>query len=277
MLYALVKQGIPALADASVDYIPAAAVRAMSTQALYLLDHSQLQDSQLSPQQQASVQRRWQQLIASLEQPSAHYRLHFRDAKLGANAMALPDGRIILTDDLVRLMSDHPEALSAVLLHEIGHIEGQHSLQLIARSTAHTLLFSMLLGNLEGLGEFTLGAGSLLLQNAFSRDMERQADAYAHQQLRRLGLSANHFAEAMALLSKSSHHHHHQGEGEGDNAADQQADQKPSEQHLKAWLSEVLAQGLELFASHPAIEERIERAQRAGADHVGQPQSTDEH
>src|SRR5690606_30236608 len=90
--------------------------------------------------------------------------------------------------------------LLAVMLHEIGHVEHRHSLQLVARSTAMSMLFALMFGDIEGAGELVLGAGSSLLQNSFSREMEREADHFALQQLQQLGIPPQAFANAMETL-----------------------------------------------------------------------------
>ena len=123
----------------------------------------------------------------------------------GANAFALPDGTVVMTDQLVSLLKDNPDAILAVLLHEIGHVEGQHSVRLIAQSLGATLVIGIVFGNPEGVADLLLGSGSVLLQNAFSRDMEREADQFAIAKLTELGKSPQAFADAMsALLAKHS-------------------------------------------------------------------------
>lgn len=92
-----------------------------------------------------------------------------------------------------------------MLLHEIGHVEGQHSVRLIAQSLGAALVFGILFGDPEGIADLLLGSGSVMLQSAFSRDMEREADQFAVEQLKVLGKSPSAFADAMsALLNERS-------------------------------------------------------------------------
>src|SRR5437764_1298137 len=70
----------------------------------------------------------------------AHPRLPIRllvrnSEQLGANALALPDGTIVVTDWMVRLVQTRDnrlddagkDQLAAVLAHEVGHIEHRHT------------------------------------------------------------------------------------------------------------------------------------------------------
>ena len=174
---------IPVATKAGVALLPDSVGQTMGQQTLEILDRLYLQPSALDESQQQALQQQWQQAIAGLTLRHPSYQLQFRSGKLGANAFALPDGTVILTDELVQQMQHDPQQLLAVMLHEIGHVEHRHGVQLVARTTAMTMLFALLFGDIEGAGELVLGAGSSLLQNSFSRDMEREADAFALQQL----------------------------------------------------------------------------------------------
>ena len=51
---------------------------------------------------------------------------------------------MVVTDELVTLLADKPDALLAVLLHEAGHVQHQHGLKLLAQSTATTMLLALI-------------------------------------------------------------------------------------------------------------------------------------
>ena len=90
------------------------------------------------------------------------------------------------------------------MLHELGHVQFEHGLQLAIRSLASTLLLSALIGgDLDGISEALLGTGNTLLQASFSRDMEREADAYAQDALRGLGSSPAELGYALEALGQS--------------------------------------------------------------------------
>jgi Zn-dependent protease with chaperone function len=129
------------------------------------------------------------------------YQLAFRHApKLGPNAFALPDGRLVVTDQLVELAASDAEVL-AVLAHEAGHHEHRHGMRQALEGSAVVLVAGFLFGDLSGTGSLSVSVPVLLLESGFSRDHEREADAFAFALLRRHGRSPADFATIMRRLS----------------------------------------------------------------------------
>ena len=176
-------------------------------------------------------------MLNALSLDQSVYRLSFyKSDSFGANAFALPHGRIVVTDDLANLLADKPNALKAVLLHEMGHVVHQHSVRITAQSAASTIVLAVVFGDLEGVAEVALGTGASFAQQGFSRDMEREADSFALTQLESLGYSSNDFADAIEALQES-----HTSENE----------------HL-----EKVNDLLEYLSSHPSAQERIDNARK---------------
>lgn len=248
-LWTMVNHVLPSASHKVVSFLPESIAENMGEQTLYILDKTQLDPTELNQKQQQQVTQLWQQIITTLDLSSDKYQLYFRKSDIGANAMALPDGTVIVTDDIVTLMEKDPSALVAVLLHEIGHVEHQHSLKMIAQTTATTLLFTMMLGDIEGAGELILGAGTGLLQNTFSRDMEREADEFSHQNLPKLNFTPAAFANAMELLAGA--HSHANSHPKDQYSEEPEQDQTP----LNHWF--------QYLSSHPKTQERIESANEA--------------
>lgn len=200
---------MPALASAAVPLVPDAVKVQMGQQTFYALKKTALDPTQLPDELQQNIQKHWQQALRQLPLGEQRYLLHLmRSDTFGANAFALPDGTVVLTDELALLLQDNPDAILAVLLHEIGHVEAQHSVRLVAQSLGTALVLGVIFGDTEGIADLILGSGSSLLQSAFSRDMEREADAYSLQQLVALGKSPTAFADAMQALLQSADHEH---------------------------------------------------------------------
>ena len=233
-VWLMINKVIPGASEAVVPLIPDSVVAELSEQTLVLIDKIHLDESRLSSEQQQAITDQWNQVLNQLALPPDQYALKFRSFAAGPNAFALPDGTVIVTDQIVELTADKPEVLTSVLLHEIGHVHHQHGMKLATQSVATSVLFAMMFGDVEGAGEIVLGTGTALMQSAFSRDMESEADTYAFKQLTTLGMSPELFAEAMERLQQTYQHKH------------KTDDEEP---------------GLfSYFSSHPETTQRIERA-----------------
>lgn len=204
LLWWIIVDLMPMLASASVLLVPDHIKQKMGEETFYTLQKTALQPTQLPATQQATVNYHWQMALQKLPLQQKNYQLYMYQSEFfGANAFALPNGTVVITDELVNLLQHNPDAIVAVLLHEIGHVEGQHSVRLVAQSLGATLVIGILFGNPDGVADLLLGSGSVLLQNAFSRDMEREADQFALKQLKTLGKSPTAFADAMSALLSS--------------------------------------------------------------------------
>jgi Zn-dependent protease with chaperone function len=104
---------------------------------------------------------------------------------MGANAFALPDGTIVMLDELVELTKDDNEII-AVLAHERGHVERRHAMRMVLQSSVVGLVLAWYVGDVSGL---LATAPAIIMQAKYSRDMEREADEYAEQTMLANGLS----------------------------------------------------------------------------------------
>lgn len=117
------------------------------------------------------------------------YPLHFYIANDPAiNAFALPGGYMVINSGLI-LRAERAEELQGVLGHELSHVTEQHGLRAIIRSTGIYLLAQTLMGDASGLLAALANAGPLLLNQKYSRDFEREADAKGYDLLRRANIN----------------------------------------------------------------------------------------
>lgn len=218
---------IPAAAIHLAPLVPQSVVAASSRQTLYGLEKTILNPTTLTESQQNTYITNWQQEISSILPNNRPYHFIIKQSEfLGANALALPDGTIIITDDLIKLLQDHPKALTSILLHEIGHVEELHSMRYIAEVIATTVAVNYLFGDISGLLDIFTGSAATVVSNSFSQKLEWEADNYALEQLRKSGRSTEDFALAMELMTLE---------------VDEQALEK-------------------LFSTHPLISERVKNA-----------------
>jgi len=216
--------GVPAAAHGVMALLPAAADARVGAQALASLDQQMLKPSALKPEQQRAIAQRFAEAVALADRqigPLPDYRLHFRAAgkALGPNAFALPGGDIVLTDDLVRLMDDTPDALVGVLAHELGHVRHRHGMRSVVQAGLVGVVAGLVIGDFSAL---LAAAPAVLAQAAYSRDFEREADDDA----RRLMLAAGIKPRVMVAFFERV------------------AKEQPSQMPIA-------------IASHPANEERI--------------------
>ncbi|MDR2676001.1 MAG: M48 family metallopeptidase [Opitutaceae bacterium] len=131
-------------------------------------------------------------------------RIVFRSApRIGANAFALPSGDIVLTDDLVHLAAGDDELL-AVLAHECGHVEARHAVRSVIQASFLTLLISFAAGDVTAATTIGGALPAFLLENRFSRDFEREADAIAVRHLKTTGLSPLLLGDILARLETAA-------------------------------------------------------------------------
>jgi beta-barrel assembly-enhancing protease len=96
------------------------------------------------------------------------------------NAFALPGGRIVVFDGILRAM-DRPEQLAALLGHEMSHVELRHSTRAVFRQLASSLFFSLILGDYGDVSVIVAQEGDRLTELSYSRSLELEADAHGFQ------------------------------------------------------------------------------------------------
>lgn len=103
------------------------------------------------------------------------------------NAFTLPGGQIILFRGLLEFV-DGPEEVAGVLAHEIGHVERRHPMEGFVKNASAATLIGFLLGDITG-GSVVGVLAQLTVTAAYTRDLEREADAHAVDLLNGAGIS----------------------------------------------------------------------------------------
>lgn len=226
--------GIPAATQAAVNVTPTAVERSIATGSLRSLDASVFEPSAIDADRREALDALFTELVqvyrtrddALLE---AQFELLYRKAPMvGANAFALPGGKVILTDELLALIDDDA-LIGAIMAHEIGHVHHRHTLYSLYRSTGVSALILFLGGDLSQLAEDAVVQGAVLSNLASSRRMEREADVLGVELSLAAGIDPEGLITALELLSE---------ECDGCEPA--------------AWLS-----------THPGLEDRAENIRKA--------------
>ena len=157
---------------------------------------------------QLSVQRQ-QQLISLFDGYTAAYPdLQIKPTlrkggELGANAMALPDGYIIFTDELVELAQDDAD-LVAILGHEIGHLVHRHLLRRVIQDSLLSVLVVLISGDVSAASSVVFALPAVLMELAYSREFEMQADDFAYDFLIEHSVDPRHFSDIMRRLANAA-------------------------------------------------------------------------
>jgi Zn-dependent protease with chaperone function len=200
---AFVRWGIPLLANIAAHTLPAAVDRSLGTQGLEILDRSFLEPSKLPARRKEDLRIRFREMTVGLAD-GHDYRLELRGGKhLGANAFALPDGIVVMTDELVAL-AENDEEIDAVLAHEIGHVRGRHALRMILQSTGVAAITLTVFGDVSSISGMAASIPAVLLNAKHSREFEKEADGFARTWLREHGIPQHRFDDLLCRLEKDS-------------------------------------------------------------------------
>jgi predicted Zn-dependent protease len=185
-VFAVYQWGLPAAARVVTPMIPAAVDEALGRNALAHLEHAVFQPSALPPETQTRLRQRVAGILASMpDAPKESARIEFRKSKIGPNALALPGGTIVVTDELVNLVQDDNIVLG-VIGHELGHVRHRHGMRQLVQVSALQVVLSVTMGDYAS---FLTTAPLVIAAMGYSRDHEREADVQAVHFLRAAGIS----------------------------------------------------------------------------------------
>jgi Zn-dependent protease with chaperone function len=150
------------------------------------------------------------------------------------NAFALPGGRVYLLNGLLQKANSVDE-IAGVLAHELGHVRHRDGLRHLIQTGGTSFLAGLLFGDVTGGGAMIFVTRSLF-NASYSRDVERDADAFAVATMRTLGRSPKPMAELLFRVTGT------------------QANK-----------------GLDIISTHPLTEDRLATISRADRPNTGAP------
>ena len=193
------RAAVPVVADRAVVLIPHRAEAFIGRQAFRELDAVVFSPTRLAEPRRARIEAA-AQALARRAGIDPIPEIHFRDAGLlGANAFAFPGGPIVVTDDLVHLLEDDALIL-AVIAHELGHVRERHGMRQVLRVGGMFVIASAVLGADDSLLEELAAVAVSTVSAGYSREFERDADAFAGRLLENAGRSASDLADAFRSL-----------------------------------------------------------------------------
>lgn len=220
----VVTDGIPKSSVLLANALPMSVNDYIGERAIESIDGHLMKPSELDDTKQARLQAIFATLITNDELRKYTPTLLFRSWS-DANAFALADGTVIMTDQMIEL-TDSDEEIISILLHELGHVEHNHVMEHLVHATFMSVLVAYIIGDVSGVSEILSTVALLGLQSSFSQGAETEADEFA----------------AFALVEKYGH-------------TDAMVSvfeklQTESDVKMPAWLS-----------SHPDMKERIHHIQ----------------
>ncbi len=186
--------GLPYTAKQMAWHLPADTLNSIGNQAEQQIEKL-TEKSQLPLVRQKQIRELYSRYVAG-QQPA---KLIFRQGNmLGANALALPNNTIIMTDELVELTQDDCE-LIGVLAHEQGHITERHTMQQVLSGLGMTVFITWISGDVSDL---ISNAPYALVSLSYSRKHELQADLYAMKTLNRQHIPVRYFSSFLKRMEK---------------------------------------------------------------------------
>lgn len=194
-----VKFGVPMAARVTAEILPESVSRQLGKGTLDILDKSVFEPSSLTLKRQNQLKNAFDAYLSdfSKQEISVIFR---KGGAVGANAMALPDGKIVFTDELIEL-SQNDYQLIAILGHEVGHLVHHHMLRRVVQDSVLAALLVLITGDMTSASSMVIAAPVLLLELSYSREFENEADNFAYNFLDLNDIDTNYFAQIMELLS----------------------------------------------------------------------------
>ncbi|MDO9422559.1 MAG: M48 family metallopeptidase [Herminiimonas sp.] len=189
-LYAL-----PIAADIVAKALPESVERSISKGTLEFLDKRILAPSQLPVARRDEITKKFQMMVPPKE-GAPSYEIIFRKSNIGPNAFALPSGQIIMTDELVKLMSNDEQVIG-VLAHELGHLHERHLMRRIVQSSAIGAVITVIFGDVSSI---IATVPTVMLDMKYSRDAEREADDYAIAMMKANGIPLSQLSDSFERM-----------------------------------------------------------------------------
>lgn len=118
------------------------------------------------------------------------------------NAVALPGGRIYVLSGLLDYAQNSDEVIG-VIAHEVGHVAHRDGLRRLLQSSGSSFLLGLLFGDVVGGGALAMSA-QMLVNSAYSREAEADADRFAAELLIGLGRSPAPLGEFLRRLTEET-------------------------------------------------------------------------
>ena len=249
LLFTAVRYGVPWLSHKVAYMIPPEIEKRLGQETLSMLDKLVFKPSDLPEEDMERLRLVFQDVALEASLGDNSLILFRKGGRLGANALALPSGIVVMTDELVKLAGDDME-LASVMAHEAGHVQGRHGLRYLLQNSLTVLVVSAAIGDVAAISSLAATAPTLLINAKYSRDFEREADDATVRYLTSRGISPQKFADMLGRLEGDFERKRKEAAETGKNAEEEKGSAQPKKKALRAE---------SYLSSHPPVEERIRR------------------
>ena len=255
--WAFIQYGVPYLSREVAIALPDESSHYLGQGILEKFDENIFKPSRISADQQAELKIIFTKLSTELGRPEI--KLEFRDSGvIGANAFALPNDVVVITDQLINIAANDNE-LVTIMLHEIGHIQHRHILRSMIQSFGMTFFIMAISGDVSTASSMIAAAPLLFIQSGYSQEMELEADNYSLEYLLANNIDPYHFIRIMEKLEASHSTEFYNCMNE--QGADIEVCLSDAVERLKSSKGEHSTLG-NYLSSHPSTEERVRRFQK---------------
>jgi len=270
------RYGTPWAATQLTRFVPISWETSVAENVLQQMDSGTLKPSKLPKERQDQLKARFDALVQQTPpglQRYADYRpplsLEFRSG-MGANAFALPGGKIVMTDGIVKAAADKgldDNALVGVLAHEVGHVVQRHTTRMVVQQGVLNMGLGLALGDVSGI--VSTGA-SLLTGLAYSRSHEREADCYAIAVMRHAALPTAPMGQLLLAIARDEEKEEDKGPASAASApaAPQSTASAPGAPNKRKPGQEAESHPVwSLLSSHPETVKRATELEKGHAPH----------
>ncbi|TYP97563.1 peptidase M48-like protein [Tenacibaculum adriaticum] len=119
------------------------------------------------------------------------------------NAFAISGGKVIIYSSLLKKIENENQ-LAALISHEISHINNRHVLKNVSRNLSSAIFVSVLFGDINSITAIIGENAHLFSQLSFTRSLEKEADIFGLEMMRKNNLDLHGMPELFQLLKKET-------------------------------------------------------------------------
>lgn len=198
-----VMYGIPLAARVAAQLMPDEVHDLIGREGLDAMDRYLFEPTELTAGRQAQLQALFADVVLVVGEDNEPELLFRNSDAIGPNAIALPAGIVVLTDELVALAEDDDE-IAAVLAHEVGHVVHRHAMRKLIQNSVSAGLIVAVTGDVGSATNLAAGIPAVLLNASYSRDFEREADESAFLYLETRGIDTAELGQLLVRIDEEA-------------------------------------------------------------------------